>query len=142
MDKNYISSINGLKLIWGIKSPDLDLYDFGFTRYNRFPMKLFNKYTFVIHAQCVVILIWEHPRHVEVYDGESIATVFNSRISNMIGLCVKNTKLRKNNDLLIDFGECKMIIETMDDDEESWRFFKLRKKDLHMVVSKNWISFE
>jgi len=142
----YLDNIVNLKLHYAIKSPGLDLYDFGFgdddqasARQDTLPAE---SCTCFIHAVCRVDVIWRNKeRRVDRYDRDTPCEIFHSEIRQLTGLRVRKAVLRDKNDLLLDFGECWVVFVVFDDREESWRFFSSDRQMPHLVASGCGVDF-
>lgn len=142
----FLQMLVNQPLSYGIKSPDMDLYDFGFgrlievtDRHNR--GKKVAAYT--LHATCRFKVIWRNgERRVDKYDEDTPCEQFHSEIKRLIGLNVKRVALSEKNDLWFDFGDYWMVFATFENGEESWRFFTFLDSDTpHLVASDSWLDF-
>ena len=133
-------------LSYGIKSPDMDLYDFGFGQLLRVPTKrdLDRKVgMFALHATCrfkIIRRIREH--YVQCYYEDTPAEEFHRSIKPLVGLCVKRIGLSTKNDLWLDFGDYWMVFATFENDEESWRFFAFTDDKRHLVAADSWLTLD
>lgn len=135
----FLNSIVNQRLCYGIKSPDLDLYDFGFSNGVSVPNlqeEIIKSCTCFIHATCRFKVVWRSTeRRVDKYCEDTPCEIFHSEITRLVGLRVKRVELRDKNDLLLDFGDCWVVFVTFEDEKESWRFFSSDKRMPHLVVS-------
>jgi len=83
----------------------------------------------------------EDKRIIDVYDSETSREKFQEEIRQWYGLKVKDVRINKENDLLLNLGECVIFFSTYLDGEESWRFFKDSAKE-HLVATNEKIEFE
>lgn len=139
-----LQSLVNQSLVYGIKSPDTELYDFGFAKASEYENgrdKQQREFDLVVHCVCCVRVIRRSVKSVvERYDGDSDYSVFASSIGRLLGLPVKRVALSDKNDLWLDFGEYWMVLVTFEDDEESWRFFSSGGGTPHMVVTNTKIE--
>ena len=83
----------------------------------------------------------EDIRVVDVYDCETSREHFQEEISRWYGLKVKEVILTKENDLLLNLGECGILFITYLDGRESWRIFR-DDDQKHLVATNEALSFE
>lgn len=83
----------------------------------------------------------EDRRIVDEYDCETSREKFQEEISRWYGLKVKEVKLTKENDLLLNLDECGILFTTYLDGRESWRLFRDDVKK-HLVATNEELSFE
>lgn len=142
--KVYFNRIVGTPLRYGIKSADTNLYDLGFgndTEYIGWTGILRETCTYAIHLTGGIIVYWENGGKVEYCDATP-HTEFHADIHRLIGLCVRRVTLSEKNDLWLDFGECRMVIVTREDGEESWRLFLPGTGEPHLVASDLWLRMD
>lgn len=143
---NYLNNLIGQPLRYGIKSPDTELYDFGFgdiiESYDIFGRKR-SVCNYALHTICDFDVISKHgQRKVDSFDGNSDDQVFSVEIKTLIGLKVEKISLDEKNNLTLDFGNYEIVFYTLDDDEESWRILEPGVDKLHLVAANSWIRFE
>lgn len=141
--KSYIQELVGLPLCYGIKSPDLDLYDFGFGEYSEKHSQIGQPRkvpTCAIHAVCEFDVICRKEKRIVHYDADICNKRFHAEIHGLIGLKVKRVALNANNILWIDFGEYWIVFQTFQNDEESWRFLYPYSEKPHLVAANSWID--
>lgn len=143
VDIAKIYDLIGQPFCYGIKSPDMDLYDIGFGVLEKV-MDIRGRTrevcTHTLHCTCGIKLIWAKQSYL--FDGESSFKTFSERISRFVGLKVLRIALSQKNDLWIDLGECKIVIVTNEDYEESWRYFNPCVQERHLVASSQSISLQ
>ena len=134
---NYLASIVGTPFQYCIKNSNLDLFQLGFGEVvavesdNTQTLEI-NKYA--IHFDSAIYLYWKNGM-VDRFYSDSHAQVFNEALSCLIGKKVNRIKLSSKNDLWIEFEDCKMVIVTRDDEDESWRFLLPRTNYPHLIAS-------
>ena len=138
----FISALVGQPLCYGIKSPDMDLYDFGFGSAVSAAGLKGKVCEYTLHVTCRFKVIWRNAeKRVDVYDESSPCKRFHSELRPLLGLKVRRIALSDKNDLWLDFGDCWMVFATFEDVEESWRFFTYDKNKPHLVASDSKLSF-
>ena len=142
---NVIHSLVGQSLCYGIKSPDTDLYDFGFGNMENVSnlcgeAKEYSE--FALHVMCRFKVIWKSgEKRVDRYYEDTPCEKFHFDVKRLIGLKVTQVALSDKNDLWIDFGDSWMVFATFENGEESWRFFAPNTDTPHLVASNSWIRF-
>ena len=140
--KSFLHSLVGKSLIYGLKSPDTDLYDLGFGICDNNLYLNRPKCTHALHIICrFKIISQKNDGDINIYHEDSSSDEFNSEIRKLIGSKVKRVELSEKNDLWIDFGDYWMVFATFENDEESWRYFALNKETPHLVASNSWLDF-
>lgn len=134
----YLHSLVGKRLSYCIKSPDTELYDFGFLDDNDEANAL-NELT--LHALCCFKIIIHQPncKSCLFESGTSLEKV-KRRVSPLIGLAVKRVALSDKNDLWIDLGDYWLVFITYENSKESWRLFNSNSDEPHLVVADDWID--
>lgn len=132
-------------LCYGLKSPDTELYDFGFGELikvidRRNKEKVVANYSLHITCRFRIIKKKGDCRTNKCYYEDTPCDVFHSEIKNLVGLCVKRLALSEKNDLWLDFGDYWVVFATFEDGEESWRFFTTNTNEPHLVASDSWIG--
>lgn len=140
----FACRLKKLSLVYAIKSPDLDLYDFGFSRPETAEMYLCSdemcEYT--IHAVCGIKVIWQDvTRRVDKYYGDTASEMFNAKTKKLIGSVVERVAISSKNDLWLDFGFCWVVFVTHEDEDESWRLFSVDENEGTLVASNSMIQF-
>ena len=142
----FLQTLIGQPLLYALKSPDTELYDFGFGELvevvNRhgIPRKI-GAHT--VHALCRFQVIWKTgERRVDKYYEDTPCETFRAEIQPLLGLQVKRVALSDKNDLWLDFGDYWVVFATFENGEESWRFFTSDIALPHLVASNAWLSFE
>lgn len=140
----FLHQLIGKMFVYGIKSPDCDLYDFGFG-----DVDSVNKSTnpvetcdLFLHFTCRFIVIYKGTNNRKCYDEFVTQEEFEKEIKPFLGMVIKNVKFSKQNDLIIDFDRVRIILVTFSDKEESWRLFSKKIDNLHLVVSNSWMEFQ
>ena len=145
---DFLNTLIGQPLSYAIKSPDMDLYDFGFgeeieVKFSKSPPRKVAPYT--VHALCKFKIIRRNGKiKVFRYYEDTPYEVFHSEIKPLTGLKVSRVGLSEKNDLWLDFGgEYWVVFATHESEEESWRFFKTYDYDApHLVVSALELDFQ
>lgn len=141
----YLHNLVGQPLLYALKSPDTELYDFGFgkliKRENRHEKaKMIGTHT--LHILCRFKVIWKNGEsRVDEYYEDTQAEWFCTEIQHLIGLTVKRVALSDKNDLWIDLGDFWIVFATFEDGEESWRYFTADREKPHLVASDSIIDF-
>lgn len=146
MDKQrFLQNIVDCPLRYAIKSPDMDLYDFGFgDDISAVGVKGKNRMdaTYILHVVCRFKVIWKNEGcKVKIYHEDTPADRFHSEIERLIGKKVMRVAISDKNDLWLDFGDCQIVFATFENNEESWRFFTFNKDAPHLVASNSELSF-
>ena len=143
---DFLNTLLGQSLTYAIKSPDMDLYDFGFgeeieVKFSKSPPRKVAPYT--VHALCRFQVIWRNgEKKVARYYEDTPCEIFHSEIKSLIGLKVSRVALSDKNDLWLDFGDYWVVFATYESDEESWRFFKTYDSaSSHLVASAEDLEF-
>lgn len=141
----FLRTLVDLPLCYGLKSPDTDLYDFGFGNM----VNVMNPFgggkeacTHILHVTCRFKVIWKNgERRVDKYYEDTSCEKFHSEVKRLIGLKVRRVALSDKNDLWLDFGDYWVVFATFENGEESWRFFTSDIDVPHLVASDSWIHF-
>lgn len=141
----FLQTLVGQPLCYGIKSPDLDLYDFGFGNF----VRVHNWHgeerivcTHILHVICRLKVIWKNGGHrVDKYYEDTPGEKFNAEVKRFIGLKVRQVELSDKNDLWLDLGDYWIVFATFENGEESWRFFTSDIDSPHLVASDSWLHF-
>lgn len=132
-------------LCYGIKSPDTDLYDFGFGNMDNSmtPYGGGKKVgTLSLHVTCRFKVIWKIGEcRVDKYYEDTPCEQFHSEVKRLVGLKVRRVALSDKNDLWLDFGDYWIVFATFESGEESWRFFTSDVDVPHLVASDSWLHF-
>lgn len=141
----FLQTLVGQPLLYAIKSPDTELYDFGFgeliecVNHRGKPKRIG---THILHILCRFKVIWKNnERKVDRYYEDTPCEEFNSNIQHVIGLAVKRVALSSKNDLWLDFGACWIVFVTVVSGGESWRFFFSDTEIPHLVAADAWLEF-
>ena len=142
---NFLHVLIKQPLIYAIKSPDTELYDFGFGQ----PVEVLNQQgkqkiigTYTLHALCRFKVICRSCEHkVDKYYEDTPCEKFHSEINRLIGLKVRRVELSNKNDLWLDFGNYWVVFATFENGEESWRVFTSNIDIPHLVASDSWLHF-
>ena len=138
-----LQSLIGQSLCYGLKSPDTDLYDFGFGVINEMTTRKNEKQmicAYSIHAICRFKIIGRTGEHeVNMYFEDTPSEHFQTDVQRMIGLCVKRVALSDKNDLWLDLGDYWIVFATYENGKESWRYLAFDKSHVHLVASNAWL---
>ena len=132
-------------MLYAIKSPDTDLYDFEFGELvevvnRRGTQKKIG--THILHAIGRFKVIWKNGEHrVDKYYEDTSCEKFHAKIQHLFGLKVKRVTVSAKNDLWLDFGDYWIVFATFENGEESWRFFTSGTDTPHLVASDSWLHF-
>ena len=143
--KRYLDTLVNQPLRYAIKSPDTELYDFGFGEL----VKVFNRQgqqrivgEYSLHVLCRFKVIQKNGEHkIEIFYEDTPCEIFHSAINQLVGLKIKRVQLSDKNDLWLDFGDYWIVFATYENGEESWRYFAIAKDSPHLVASDSWINF-
>lgn len=137
----FLQTLVDQPLCYGLKSPNMDLYDFGFG--NLMTVQENEEVcTHVLHVICRFKVIWKNgERRVYKYTEDTPCEKFHSEIKHLIGMKVNRVALSDKNDLWLDFGDYWVVFVTFETGEESWRFFTFNMDDPHLVASNSWLRF-
>ena len=139
---NFLANLVGQPLRYGLKSPDMDLYDFGFgddISFLSWDGKFKQACTYAVHLTCGIKIYWKENK-VSEYCGDTPHEIFHEDICRLLGLHVMRVALSEKNDLWLDLGLCWLVIVTFEDGDESWRFFMPGKGISHLVASNLWLK--
>lgn len=132
--------LDGQTLNYGLKSPDMELYDFGFGKIvtaQNIHGKVKKISSYILHAICRFKVINKITNQTEVYYEDTPSEVFDARVKHLVGLKVKRVALSQKNDLWLDFGDYWVVFATYENGEESWRFFQSNPDSSHLVASNS-----
>ena len=133
-------------LCYGIKSPDMDLYDFGFGPLRHVPCRQDPKRevgTFTLHVTCRFKIICKIGKsRVQRFYEDTASEEFHCAIQPVIGLPVKRVALSDKNDLWLDLGDYWIVFATFENGKESWRFFTFTDDTRHLVASDRWMTLD
>lgn len=141
----FLYTLVGQPLCYGIKSPDMDLYDLGFgsgivdvSSYGEET----EDWTYILHVTCRFKVIWRNgERRIDKFNEDTPCEKFHSEVKRLIGLKVKRVGLSSKNDLYLDFGDYWVVFVTFEDEEESWRFFTSVPNGPHLIASSSELCF-
>ena len=140
-EKAFLDSIIGQKLAYAIKSPDTELYDFGFGEERETEDKRMLP-PYILHVLCRFKIIHKDgSTKVQICHEDTTPNVFNKKIEPLIGLSVKRVGLSDKNDLWLDFGAYWVVFATFEDDE-AWRFFISGSDMPHLVATNEVLEFQ
>jgi hypothetical protein len=141
----YLQTLVNQPLLFAIKSPDTELYDFEFGKevvsVNRHgnPKRVG---THILHILCRFEIIRKTGEpHVDWFYEDTSSELFHSEVQHLMGLKVIRTALSDKNDLWLDFGDYWVVFATFNTGDESWRFFTSEKTTPHLVASDCWLEF-
>ncbi len=141
----FLQTLVHQPLCYGLKSPDLDLYDFGFgdvISVVNLQGKEQEVCTYNLHVTCRFKVIWKNGEcRVDKYHENTPCEKFHCEIKRLIGMKVSKVALSDKNDLWLDFGDYWVVFATFENGEESWRFFTFNIDIPHLVASDSWLCF-
>lgn len=142
----YLNTLVGLPLIYAQKSPDTELYDFGFGKLVKAVNYGGNEReiaTHILHILCRFKVIRRNcEQQVDRFLEDTPREVFNMKIKHLMGKTVKRVAISCKNDLWLDFGNHWVVFATHENSEESWRYFTSEIHDPHLVASAYWLDLE
>lgn len=125
--QEFVSELEGWSFVYGIKSPDMGLYDFGFVKAEDAKSYDGNvdSCRYILHAMCRFKIIWRNgTSKVEKYYEDTPADVFREKVKRILGLPIHRSSLSEKNDLWLDLGECRIVFATYEEQEaDSWVLF-------------------
>lgn len=139
----FLQSLVNQSLCYGLKSSDMDLYDFGFA--NLVDSDSWNNElcTHFLHILCRFKVIFKaNKQPTKKYYEDTPGEEFFFDIQRLLGLKVRRVALSDKNDLWLDLGDYWVVFATFENDEESWRFFTADTNSPHLVVSNSWLEFQ
>ena len=140
--KSFLDKVLGQKLNYAIKSPDTELYDFGFGENRETEDKRILP-PYILHVLCRFKIIHKDgSKKVQICHEDTSPNAFNKKIEPLIGLSVKRVGLSDKNDLWLDFGAYWVVFATFENEEESWRFFISGSNEPHLVATNNVLEFQ
>ena len=141
----FLDTVIEKPLLYAIKSPDTELYDFGFGELIEVRNRLGNlkkKSTHTIHALCRIKVIPQNRTcDTGIYYEDTLCEIFHSDITPLIGTKVKRVALSDKNDLWLDLGDYWVVFITFENGEESWRYFISGTDTPHLIASNLWLDF-
>lgn len=138
----YLTRLEGQILRYGIKSPDTELYDFGFGNAIDDSGAVVDGCTHYLHVLCRFKVIWNNgEKRTDIYDEDTSSHIFKAEVKHLIGRKVRRIALSDKNDLWLDFGDFHMVFATFENGEESWRFFSRDRTLPHLIASDVWLEF-
>lgn len=141
----FLQSLVDQPLCYGLKSPDTDLYDFGFGNIKNTtkPYRGAKEVgTLVLHVTCRFKVIWKTREYrVDKYYEDTTCEKFHSDVKRLLGLKVRRIALSDKNDLWLDLGDYWIVFATFENGEESWRFFTSDIDAPHLIASDSWLHF-
>ncbi len=139
----YLNVLVDTTLCYGIKSPNLDLFDFGFGELKEFQDsrgKIRKTSSYVLHAMCPFkLMLQDGTKRIKLFDAEVSCEKFNEFYKGWQDFSVKKVGLSDKNDLYLDFGDFWLVFITAENNIESWRFFETNNLNSHLVVASSWI---
>ena len=141
----FLHTLVDQPLCYGLKSPDMDIYDFGFGKV----VEVFDLHgnkkricTHILHITCRFKIIRKRGqrRVIKFYEDTPCETL-HSEIKSLVGLKVRQIALSSKNDLWLDFGDYWVVFATFENREESWRFFTSDITIPHLVASDSRLDF-
>ena len=144
----FLQTLVGMPLQYGLKSPDMDLYDFGFGTYMEYTTQrgeVHDVCTHTLHVTCRFKVVDRRtaPCRVKRYYEDSSCEEFHAHVEELTGAVVKRVGLSDKNDLWLDLGDFWLVFATFESGEESWRFFRYDVDESvpHLVASDQWLDF-
>lgn len=135
--KRMLNKLIGHPIIYAIKSPDMDLCDFGFGFSNDYQFAKDGtacmQPLFAIHSVCLVGIQEKHSNNTNWSSWDTPATIFKKMFQVCLGCTVKTVCISKRGNLTIDLGVYIVKFIANDPLEENWRFFRLGLSDKHVV---------
>ena len=141
---SFLNSIVGHSVLYAHKSPDTELYDFGFGNFVEivdWKGRRRQVASLTVHALCRFRVISRKEHRVSNFYEDTPTQKFDSKIQPLIGQKVKRIALSEKNDFWLDFGDYWMVFVTHENGKESWRFFATAEDTPHFVAADSWIDF-
>ena len=88
-----------------------------------------------IHVLSDIKIISHKEKLIYHYDSWTSYDCFREDIKPLIGLCVKNVRIMKNNRLRLNLGDYFIDVMTDEEGEECWRYFDLCDEKSPSVVA-------
>lgn len=142
--EDLLCTIIGQPLLFGIKSPDMLFFDFGFgdivPAHFDAGAKWIGRYS--LHADCRVKIIEIITGREWLFSSNDSNEFFQNSLINLINHRVKKFFIEERNNLRIEIGDYWIVCETWDGDEESWRYFEHYTDKAHCIgTSENlWLG--
>lgn len=140
-----LDEIIGYPLIYTIKSPDMDLCNFGFGFAGEYPSakhdSTYVRPIFAIHSVCLVSLQDKRTGITEHIFEDTPHTVFGNTFHNVLGGIVKRVAITKRGNLSVELESHIIKFTATYIDEENWRFFRLESPEKHIVEIGRRIYF-
>lgn len=140
----YLNELIGKQLWYGLKSPDTELFDFGFGEFVEigYTDVDYDECKYAIHALCKFKIVYKKEKfRVARYYYGTTYDEFSLQAKTLIGSVVQRIDIGPKNDLLLDFEEFTIVFSTNKDEEESWRFFARDEEKPHLVVTNTEFDF-
>ena len=141
---SFLQTLINQPLHYGSKSPDTDLFEFGFGNLVEIVSLNGEKRkccAYILHVICRFKVIGKKKHQTKRYYEDTSSEEFFSDIQHLIGLKVKRVTLSDKNDLWLDLGDYWVVFATFENSEESWRYFTFGPKRQHLVASNSWLDF-
>ena len=143
---SFLRALIDQPLCYGVKSPNIDLYDFGFGDQHEITNRsgeIRKCCTYILHITCRFKVICKCKKHPPVnYYEDTPCDTFHANIRDLIGLKVKRIALSDKNDLWLDLEEYWIVFATFENGEESWRYFTFSEESPHLIASNTWLMAE
>lgn len=141
--KELLNLIISKPLVYAIKSPDTELYDFGFGDLvpyvgYKYESRKISMYT--LHSLCRFVLIDKVNNKKKKFYEDTPVEQFQQSFTPLLGKCVKRIALSEKNDLWIDFSEYWVVFASFENSSESWRFFSADRSLPHLVASNTTLE--
>lgn len=140
----FLQSLVNQPLCYGVKSPDTELYEFGFgSLVETVGLRGEKKCcTYILHIMCRFKIIYKkEKRPTTQYYEDTPCEKFLSEFQHLIGLNVKRIALSDKNDLWLDLGDYWIVFATCENGEESWRYFTKNQEIPHLIAADSWLAF-
>lgn len=143
---SFLETLMGQPLVYCLKSPDTELYDFGFGSFVDIVTLRGNKHTICTHTLHVLcpfrIISKTGTGQSQWYYEDTPSESFQCDVALLIGLKIKRVALSQKHDLWLDLGDYWIVFVTYENEDESWRFFVADSNKPHLVASCSWVRFD
>lgn len=133
----FLQTFIGMQVLYAKKSPDMNLYDIGFSMIHDRGGDLIYPDS-ELHAVCKLIIIEQNGKK-SIYYGDSEKEQFETTFSKFYTKEICEISLLAGNVLRIGFHSGTIEVIPADDGEESWRFFENKSQGKHLVAGNTWL---
>lgn len=147
---NYIQQIKNKKIQYISRCLDMIVFGFGPMLYIKTHRGLEEAALFALHLQCPFVFIkdqitlFEYTHTVDIDFEKFDHQIQDFYDKNLKGQIVNQIQINKDNSLEIQIGDILLsafCMETEDDNNEIWRFFKRNEDCKHLVCYSDHIEY-